>query len=42
MFNKDDETAIDFVAAAANIRAFNFTIPMEVSKNIFPINNNTD
>ncbi len=32
VFNKDDEITIDFVAAAANIRAHNFSIPMEVSK----------
>ena len=30
MFNKDDEAAINFVASASNIRAFNFSIPMEV------------
>lgn len=29
MFDKDDEVAMDFVTAAANIRAFNFGIPME-------------
>lgn len=32
LFNKDDEITIDFVAAAANIRAHNFSIAMEVSK----------
>lgn len=31
LFNKDDEITIDFVAAAANIRAHNFSISMEVS-----------
>lgn len=30
LFNKDDEITIDFVAAAANIRAHNFSISMEV------------
>ena len=30
LFNKDDEIAIDFVAAAANIRAHNFSISMKV------------
>ena len=29
-FNKDDDLIIDFVTAASNIRAFNFSIPMEV------------
>jgi len=29
MFNKDDDLIIDFVTAATNIRAFNFSIPME-------------
>lgn len=29
-FNKDDDLIIDFVSAATNIRAFNFSIPMEV------------
>lgn len=30
-FNKDDDLIIEFVAAASNIRAFNFSIAMEVS-----------
>lgn len=30
LFNKDDEITIDFVTAAANIRAHNFSISMEV------------
>ena len=30
VFNKDDEITIDFVAAAANIRAHNFSISMDV------------
>lgn len=29
LFNKDDEITIDFVAAAANIRAHNFSISLE-------------
>ena len=29
-FNKDDDLIIDFVTAATNLRAFNFSIPMEV------------
>ena len=29
MFSKDDELAVEFVTAAANIRAYNFSIPME-------------
>jgi ubiquitin-like 1-activating enzyme E1 B len=28
-FNKDDELAVEFVAAAANLRAFNFAIALE-------------
>lgn len=31
MFDKDDELILDFVTAASNIRAFNFSIPMEVT-----------
>lgn len=34
LFDKDDEFALEFVTAAANLRAFNFSIPME---NIFKI-----
>jgi ubiquitin-like 1-activating enzyme E1 B len=30
MFNKDDDLIVDFVSAASNIRAFNFSIPLEV------------
>lgn len=30
MFNKDDDLIIEFVSAATNIRALNFSIPMEV------------
>lgn len=29
MFNKDDQVAVEFVTAATNIRASNFSIPME-------------
>jgi ubiquitin-like 1-activating enzyme E1 B len=29
MFDKDDPTLVEFVTAAANIRASNFSIPME-------------
>lgn len=29
MFSKDDEHAVEFVCAAANIRASNFSVPME-------------
>ena len=29
VFDKDDSLAMDFVTAATNIRAFNFSIPME-------------
>jgi len=29
-FDKDDDLAIDFVTAASNLRAFNFSIDMEV------------
>jgi len=29
MFTKDDELAVEFVTAAANIRAHNFSIGME-------------
>ena len=29
MFDKDDYLAIDFVTAATNIRAYNFSIEME-------------
>lgn len=30
IFNKDDDNIVDFVSSATNIRAFNFSIPMEV------------
>ena len=30
VFNKDDDLIVDFVTAASNIRAFNFSINMEV------------
>ena len=30
-FDKDDEQAMDFVTAAANLRAYNFGIPLETS-----------
>ena len=30
-FDKDDDLAIDFVSAATNLRAFNFSINMAVS-----------
>lgn len=29
-FDKDDDLIIDFVTSASNIRAFNFSIQMEV------------
>lgn len=29
-FNKDDDLILDFVSSAANIRAYNFSIPFEV------------
>lgn len=32
-FNKDDDLINDFISAATNIRAFNFSIPMEVKLN---------
>jgi hypothetical protein len=35
VFNKDDDLIIDFVTAATNIRAFNFSISMEVNSKIF-------
>jgi hypothetical protein len=31
MFNKDDELIVDFITAASNIRAFNFSIPLDVN-----------
>jgi hypothetical protein len=31
VFNKDDDLIVDFVSSATNIRAFNFSIPMEVN-----------
>ena len=31
VFDKDDKHAIEFVIAAANIRAFNFSIPLETA-----------
>jgi hypothetical protein len=30
IFNKDDDLIMDFLTSATNIRAFNFSIPMEV------------
>ena len=30
VFNKDDDLIIEFVSAATNIRAYNFSIPIEV------------
>ena len=37
LFNKDDEITIDFVTAAANIRAHNFSISMEVRFRIYKL-----
>ena len=34
VFNKDDDLIVDCVSSAANIRAFNFSIPMEVRINV--------
>ena len=30
IFNKDDDLIVEFVSAATNIRAYNFSIPLEV------------
>jgi ubiquitin-like 1-activating enzyme E1 B len=30
LFNKDDDLIVEFVSAATNIRAYNFSIPLEV------------
>ncbi len=30
-FNKDDDLSVDFVCAASNLRAFNFSIPNQVT-----------
>lgn len=35
VFNKDDDLIVDFVCAATNIRAFNFSIPLEVLLYLF-------
>lgn len=37
VFNKDDDLCIAFVAAAANLRAANFSIPPEVRLFIFSV-----